>query len=58
MKASELIHLLENTIKHHGDCQILIEHTVDGWPEHYNASSVSVEEIEGNRFTIINEEEK
>lgn len=58
MKASELILLLESTIKHHGDNQILIEHSVGGWPEHYNVSSVSVEEIEGNTFTIINEEEK
>ncbi len=58
MKASELLLLLESTIKHHGDYQVLIEHCVDGWPDHYNVSSVSVEEIEGNQFTIINEEEK
>lgn len=56
MKASELIHVLESTIKHHGDCQVCVDVVDDGWHRPTSVSSVSVENIEGNNYTLINYE--
>jgi hypothetical protein len=56
MKASELIHLLETTIKHHGDYQVSVDVVDDGWHSPTSVSGVSVENIEGNNFTLINYE--
>ena len=56
MKASELIQLLESTIKNHGDCQVAVDVLEDGWHRPASVSSVSVENIEGNNYTLINYE--
>ena len=56
MKASELIHLLELTIKNHGDYQVEVDVLEDGWHRPASVSSVSVENIEGNSFILISYE--
>ncbi len=53
MKASELIKLLEDTIRYKGDFQVLMTNTKEEWPTPHSVDRVNVEEIEGNRFTII-----
>jgi hypothetical protein len=56
MNASKLIELLQNTIRHHGDFQVEVDVEDAGWHRLKAASSVSVEEVEGNYYTIINHE--
>ena len=56
MKASELIHMLESTIKYHGDYQVSVDVVDDDWHRPTSVSGVSVENIEGNNYTLINYE--
>lgn len=56
MKASELIHLLESTIKNHGDYQVSVDVVDGGWHRPTSVTSVSIENIEGNNYTLINYE--
>lgn len=53
MKASELIKQLEDTIRYKGDFQVSVVNTQEEWPTPHSVDRVNVEEIEGNRFTII-----
>lgn len=56
MKASDLVTLLQSSIKYHGDNQVTVDVVDAGWHRLKNVTSVSVEEIEGNNFAIINHE--
>lgn len=53
MKASELIKQLEDTIRYKGDYEVSVTNTKEDWPTPRDVNRVNVEEIEGNRFTII-----
>jgi hypothetical protein len=57
MEASELIRILQATIRNKGDFQVTVDVNENGWHVLKNVRSVQVEEIEGNRFTIINLED-